>query len=275
MVHHHITDFTNAYANGPHIAGGERWPGVWEAAAAGFRAALPPDRQQLGLAYGPHPRQRLDLFHPDGPARGLVVFVHGGYWLRLTGAALSHLAAGPLAHGYAVAMPTYRLCPEVHIRDITGDIGAALTHAAGLVAGPIHLTGHSAGGQLATRMVTTTTPLAAEFAGRIRHVVSLSGVHDLRPLLATAMNADLKLDRAEALAESPALLEPRPGTRLTCWVGGAERSEFRRQNALLANIWTGLGAATAVVERPDEHHFTVVDALADPSSALVATLLSG
>ena len=57
-----------------------------------------------------------------------------------------------------------------------------------------------------------------------------------------ALNADLKLDEAEAFAESPALLRPIDGVRLTCWVGAGERAEFVRQNALLANIWTGLGA---------------------------------
>ena len=35
------------------------------------------------------------------------------------------------------------------------------------------------------------------------------------------------------------------GARITCWAGGGERAEFLRQNALLANIWTGLSATTA------------------------------
>ena len=69
------------------------------------------------------------------------------------------------------------------------------------------------------------------------------------------------------------LLEPVPGTKLVCWVGGAERAEFRRQNALLANVWTGLGAATAAYEATDKHHFSVVDDLEDPGSGLVSALL--
>ena len=90
----------------------------------------------------------------------------------------------------------------------------------------------------------------------------------------TAMNAELHIDRPEALAESPALLEPMENARVTCWVGGAERSEFIRQNALLANAWTGLGAATATVVEPDRHHFTIIDGLADPDHALTRTLLA-
>lgn len=90
----------------------------------------------------------------------------------------------------------------------------------------------------------------------------------------TAMNETLRIDEAEALAESPVLLRPIEGICLTCWVGGAERAEFVRQNALLANIWTGLGAETATVVEPDRHHFSVIDGLADPAHALTRCLLA-
>lgn len=89
------------------------------------------------------------------------------------------------------------------------------------------------------------------------------------------MNADLGLDAAGAAAESPALLEPMQGARIVCWVGAGERAEFVRQNALLANVWTGLGATTAAVEEPDRHHFDVIDGLADPEHPLTRTLLTG
>ena len=88
-----------------------------------------------------------------------------------------------------------------------------------------------------------------------------------------ALNADLKLDEAEAFAESPALLRPIEGVRLTCWVGAGERAEFVRQNALLANIWTGLGALTCAVEEPDRHHFNIIDGLTDPDHPMVRELL--
>ena len=63
------------------------------------------------------------------------------------------------------------------------------------------------------------------------------------------------------------------GARLTCWVGGAERSEFVRQNALLASIWTGLGAATATVVEPDRHHFNILDGLMDARHPLTLALV--
>ncbi|TKT82703.1 alpha/beta hydrolase [Aquamicrobium sp. LC103] len=276
MIRHGISDWDDAYANGVNIPGGDRWPAAWVEPAKAFRQKLlAAERARLDLRYGDAPRNRLDLFLPEGAPKGLVVFIHGGFWLKLDKSFWSHLAAGALAHGHAVAMPSYTLCPEVRIAGIVGEIGAAVVQAAGMVDGPVRLAGHSAGGHLATRMVSRTSPLPADIRARVVNTVSISGLHDLRPLMRTAMNEGLRLDAQEAYAESPALLEPLPGARLTCWVGAAERSEFVRQNALLANIWKGLGAETLAVEEPDRHHFNVVDGLADPDHPLTRTLLTG
>ncbi|MDN2565946.1 alpha/beta hydrolase [Aquibium sp. A9E412] len=275
MIHHAVADWDDAYANAPNIPGGERWPEAWVAPAARYRERLAAaGRAVLDVAYGPGARNRYDLFLPEAAPRGLVVFIHGGFWHRLDKSFWSHLAAGPVDSGYAVAMPAYTLCPDIRIAGITAEIGRAVAAAAERVDGPLFLTGHSAGGHLATRLVSDTTPLAAPVRRRVAHTVSISGVHDLRPLMATAMNATLRIDAAEARAESPALLGVEPGTRLTCWVGQAERAEFVRQNALLANAWTGLGARTAAHAEPDRHHFDVIDGLADARHPLTRTLLT-
>jgi arylformamidase len=276
VLEHHIADWDNAYANGSNIAGSDRWPAAWVEPAQAFRDALSAEgRARLDIAYGDKPRNRLDLFLPAATSKGLVVFVHGGYWKAFDKSFWSHLAAGAVDHGYAVAMPSYTLCPETRIAGITREIGAAIGKAAELVEGPLMLTGHSAGGHLVSRMVTATTPLAPEIAKRIRHVVSISGVHDLRPMMRTDMNATLAIDEAEALAESPTLLRPMDNARITCWVGGGERAEFLRQNALLANVWTGLGATTSTVVEPDRHHFSIIDGLADPQHPLTRALIAG
>jgi len=274
MIHRMISDWEDAYANRVNIPRGESWPERWPQLAAAFREELSAaGRARLDVPYGGQPRNRFDLFMPAEAPKGLVVYVHGGYWVSFDKSSWSHLARGALAHGHAVAMPSYTLCPQIRISGITREIGAAITTAAGMVDGPIFLTGHSAGGHLATRMISATSPLGGDVRARIRNTVSISGVHDLRPMMRLAMNADLKLDDAEASAESPVLLYPMQGVRLTCWVGAGERAEFIRQNALLANIWTGLGAVTAAVEEADRHHFSVVDGLTDPEHQLMRTLL--
>lgn len=275
MIYHHIEGWDDAYANGANIAQGERWPQAWVEPAQTFRETLAAQgRARLGLVYGDQPRNQFDLFLPEGTPKGLVVFVHGGFWLRLDRSFWSHLAAGPLAHGHAVAMPSYTLCPDIRIGGIVQEIGAAVEKAATMIDGPIRLTGHSAGGHLVSRMVCSTSPLLEATRARIANVVSISGVHDLRPMMRTKMNEGLRIDSAEAYAESPALLEPMPNARISCWVGAGERSEFIRQNALLANAWTGLGATTMTVEEPDRHHFNVIDGLSDPDHPLTRTLLT-
>ncbi|MCR4266973.1 alpha/beta hydrolase [Nitratireductor sp. ZSWI3] len=275
MFYRKITDWDDAYANGANIPGGERWPQAWVEPARAYRERLAAEgRAELDVAYGEGARNRFDLFRPEGKPAGLVVFIHGGFWLKLDKSFWSHLAAGAVDSGYAVAMPSYTLCPENTISGITAEIGLAVTAAAERIDGPLLLTGHSAGGHLATRMACTDSPLPAPVRARLRHVLSISGVHDLRPMMRTAMNEGLKIDEREALAESPALLSPLPDLRLTCWAGASERGEFLRQNALLANVWTGLGAVTAVVEEPDRHHFDVIDGLADSQHQMVRCLLT-
>jgi arylformamidase len=275
MSFHQISDWNDAYANGPNIPGGERWPVAWVQPAEAYRDELGASgRATLDIGYGERPRNRFDLFLPEGAPKGLVVFVHGGFWRALDKNFWSHFARGSVESGYAVAMPSYTLCPAARIFDITREVAVAIEQAASMVEGPLFLTGHSAGGHLVTRMISATSPLPEVVRTRIRHTVSISGVHDLRPMLKTAMNADLRIDDAEAQTESPALLQPLPGARVTCWVGSAERPEFIRQNALLANIWTGLGAQTCAIEEPGRHHFNVIDGLADPHHQMMRTLLS-
>lgn len=263
-----ITDWDDAYANAAYIPDAERFLSEWPVRTETLRAAVPP----IALRYGPGLRQVIDLYRPEAAVQGLTVIVHGGYWMRFSPDEFGFLAAGPLAHGQAVAMVRYTLAPEARIGAISAEIAAAIAAAAKEVPGPIRLTGHSAGGHLVTRMVCADV-LPEDLAGRIVHVVSVSGVHDLRPLLRTGMNATLHLDPGEANAESPALLQPREGVRVTCAVGGQERPEFIRQNDLLVNVWHGLGADMSALHLPGLHHFDVIDELADPEGALSRCLM--
>lgn len=262
-------DWEDAFANAAHIPGGALYPARWAARAAAFRASVP---GSCDIPYGDGPRARLDLFRPQGAARGLVVLVHGGFWLDFAPGDWSHLAAGALARGWAVALPGYPLAPAARIAQITAHVGRAIAHAAGLVAGPIRLAGHSAGGQLVTRMVCADSPLPGALRARITRVVSISGLHDLRPLRLHSMNARLRLDAAEARAESPALQPRHPGPAVTAWAGAAERPEFLRQSALLAEAWSTADAPVPLVTDPGRHHFDVIDGLCAPDHPLCQAL---
>jgi arylformamidase len=91
-------DFDRAYANGPFIPGAETFPPRWTREAAAFRAAMG-QRARTGIPYGSRPRNRLDLFLPEAAPHGLLVFVHGGYWLGFDREMWSHLASGAVARG--------------------------------------------------------------------------------------------------------------------------------------------------------------------------------
>ena len=276
MADNDVAYWDDAYTNGAYIPGGDAYPAKWAANAEAFRNEMSRDgRAELDQPYGSHPRERFDLFMREREPAGLFVFVHGGYWMRFDKSSWSHLAAGALTRGWAVALPSYTLCPEARIADIVAQVGRAVATIAARTTGPIRLAGHSAGGHLVSRLNCADSPLPAAVRERLAHTVSISGLHDLRPFLKTTMNNTLRLDATEAARESPALLLPQPGARVTCWVGSAERPEFLRQNALLANIWTGAGGRMAKHEAEGRHHFDVIEELADATSPLVSALLDG
>ena len=264
-------DLDTAYANAPFIPGAEGYAPAWAARAAAFRGAMGA-RARLDLPYGPGARQRFDLFLPEGAARGLMVFVHGGYWRAFGRGDWSHLAAGAVARGWAVALPGYTLAPGARIGRMTEEIAAALgAMAAEVPAVPIVLTGHSAGGHLAARMLCPDMagPLGA-VAGRLARVVPISPLSDLRPMVALSMNADWRLDAVEAAAESPALHRPRPGTEVHVWVGEEERPVFLDQARWLAHAW---GAPLTIAA--GRHHFDVIEDLSTADGALTAAALDG
>lgn len=258
-------ELDDAYANAAHIAGAEAFPPRWTAQARAFREELGA-RATLGVIYGASDRQAYDLFQPEQDPLGTVIFIHGGYWLKFDRSFWSHLAGGPLARGWAVAMPSYDLCPTVSIPDITRQIAQAVQHVAARTSGPISITGHSAGGHLAARMLDVALT-STDVARRLAAVVPISPVADLRPLLRTSMNADLRLNETTARAESPIFMRDRHPASVAVWVGAEERPVFLDQARWLAEAWQ---ADQVVV--PGRHHFDVIDALGDPESDLARRL---
>ena len=287
----------DAYDNSKSIGGSENLLHNWTEAAAQFRHRTRTEERLLpGISYGVGDRNCFDLFLPDNESKplGLVMFVHGGYWHRLGRENFSHLAHGPTARGWTVAIPSYDLCPQVGIADIAIQMAAALESAIEQSGGedkPVRLIGHSAGGHLVTRLVSgqftsagsltkagasssISTLLNPSVIQQIERVVSVSGLHDLRPLLNTSMNETLGLTQESASIESPALLCPVTNLPVTCWVGADELPELKRQTSLLANIWRGFGLPIEAIAEPNKNHFDVIEGLGMPTSPLVEKLLS-
>ena len=114
--------------------------------------------------------------------------------------------------------------------------------------------------------------------GRASAAVAISGVFDLAPLIPTSLNVALRLDEAEAAAQSP-IHWPVPdgstpgGTVLDCLVGADESPEFLRQSRMMADLWGVRGVDTRYEALPGLNHFTVLDPLFDPDSALVKRIV--
>jgi arylformamidase len=236
----------------------------WDRDAAAFRAGWPD--ATLDLPYGAGEREKLDLFRPGpGDDWPTAIFIHGGYWQALDRSFFSHCARGLLAHGVAVAVPSYDLCPAVPLAHIIAQMRAAVALLHRRSGRPVLATGHSAGGHLTAMLMATDWPALGLPARLVPAGLPISGLFELVPLLPTSIATALRLDRAEAEALSPALLPPPPCARLHAVVGGAESSEFIRQTRDFAERWGGGWEAL-----PGLNHFTVLEPLTDPNSALVA-----
>ena len=242
----------------------------WHRDAQAYRAAA--RGAEVGLSYGPSPRQTIELFPAQGDAgkAPLALFIHGGWWRTLHPDQFSQLAAGPNAHGITVAVAGYDLCPIVSIAAITDQMRAACLMLWRKRRQRVFIYGHSAGGHLAACMLATDWKALAPDAPAdlVPAAYAISGVFDLLPLTKITVNADLKLDEAEARRMSPVTWRVPAGRTLDAVVGSLESGEFLRQSKAIIDAWGAQGAATRYEEIAGTNHFTVVDPLADPYSAM-------
>lgn len=240
----------------------------WEAQSAATRERL---RGNLDIPVGPHPRQTVDVF-PAGDGAPLLVFIHGGYWRSLSKAMHSFIAEPFVARGVTVAMIGYGLCPDVTMDDLIGHAQTGLDwiidHAAdpgpsGFGADPrrLVLAGHSAGGHLATTLLSRNPD-------RALGAVSISGIYDLEPLRHFEVNDQLRLDADAARRLSPVHTVPAPAPLLVLALGSNETDEMHRQQADQARAWAAAGNAIQEFVEPGANHFSVVDRFADPDGAL-------
>ncbi len=268
-------DYEAEYNNRARVPEHRRYFLRWARDAENYRAeTLKRGCAELGLSYGDSPRQTIDLFLPEaGSTAPLAMFIHGGWWRSLDPSSFSHMARGLNAHGIAVAVAGYDLCPIVTIADIIEQIRRACAFLWQRFDRRLMIYGHSAGGHLAGAMIATDWaslyPKAPPDLVPVGYAIS--GVFDLTPLIGISVNQDLRLDAEEVRRASPAFWPLAPGRTFDAVVGALESSEFKRQSQLIVQAWQQ--GAAAYQEVAGTNHFTVIEPLADPKSAMVARLV--
>jgi arylformamidase len=271
-------DVERGYNNRAAVPEHPQWLARWTERS---HAAIETLRPARDVRYGTARNETLDLYVPRSAARGTLLFIHGGYWRALDKSDHGFVAPPFVDAGFAVAVINYDLCPAVSVATIVDQCRNALQWlvregpARGAQA-PIVVAGHSAGGHLTAMMYATDWRARGladmPFAGG----VSLSGVHDLTPLVQFSHNVDLRLDEAEARRLSPINYRPRVEAPLVVAVGADETSEFVRQTRLLWDAWPQRrpAGAQAPMEIPGRHHYSVVLDYTDAGSALTQATLA-
>lgn len=238
-----------------------------------YRAASP--KAELGISYGPSARQIIDFFPSAAATAPLAVFIHGGYWRSRDPSSYSHFAKILNANGISVAIAGYDLAPQVSIATIIEQMRAACLYLWRKHKRRLFVFGHSAGGHLTACMLATDwkTFDSSAPSDLVPAAYAISGVFDLMPLLHVSTNADFKLNETSARASSPVYWKVPAGRIFDAVVGGIESDEFIRQTRMIADEWAKLGVKTRYGEIEGANHFTVVEPLNDPNSAMSARLI--
>lgn len=228
---------------------------------------------RLDIAYGEEAGEKLDVFPTQAPGAPVLVFIHGGYWRALDKSDHSFVAPVFADEGALVVVPNYALCPAVSMERIALQMARSLAwvwrHAAEHGGDPsrIVVAGHSAGGHLAAMMSCCDWKSVGKDLPRdlVKGALSLSGLHELAPLMRTPfLQRDLRLD-ADAVRRLSPVNFPAPASPLYALVGSEESEEYKRQAAALREAW-GPRAVPVCEEVPGCHHFNILHELCDPES---------
>ena len=224
---------------------------------------------ELDVRYGDAPGETLDVFPSGQPGSPVLVFIHGGYWRALDKRDHSFVAPAFTREGACVVVPNYALCPDITVPGIAVQMVRAVSwvwrniHEFGGDASRITVAGHSAGGHLAALLATCewTAWDARLPADLLRSALSISGLHDLDPIMRTPfLQPSLQLTPRDVERASPARLPAPASTVLYAVAGGDESEEYHRQCALMREVW---GAQRVPVCEILEglNHFSILDSL--------------
>lgn len=231
---------------------------------------------KLDIRYGDGDNQKLDVFSCGDTTAATLVYFHGGYWQRGDKSIYSFLAVPFVAAGVNVIVAGYDLCPSVTITQISEQSREAVAcvyrraEEFGINKERITVMGHSAGGHITQMMMGTDWSQYADdlpknlvFAG-----IPVSPLSLLEPVrLTVGLNTGIRMDEAEAEAESP-MLNHHPVTNAAQMVvvGGAETDEFHRQAQMYHDAFKTAERSMELYIVPDVDHFDELNVLADPAS---------
>lgn len=238
-------------------------------------------RMQSGIAYGEHPRQRLDLYLPlaaDKPAP-VVVFIHGGRWREGAREDYRFLAQALTSIGAVVVIPDYRLFPEAHFPAFVEDNARAVRWTADHIAaeggdpGRIFVMGHSAGAQIAALLALDPRYLQAQgFDNRsLRGLIGLAGAYDFLPF-SSADAAEVFADVADLRLTQPINFACNPHPPLLLLYGTADTTVKPGNSIRLAERIRACGGTVEIHAYPRITHIGIIAALWSPARGSAPTL---
>jgi arylformamidase len=194
----------------------------------------------------------VDVTGVRRPHAPLLMFIHGGYWQKLSAADSLFNGHDAMAEGIALHAVEYTLAPHASIAQMIDecitDVSRTITE---LEPTRVILAGSSAGAHLVA-MCTRDEFIASHVDG----VALLSGIYDVRPLVVTPTNDPLHLTTESAVEISPQLLPlPYAVPHALLAVGGHEPPEFIRQNAEFGERLLNEGSAVQILVEEHLDHF--------------------
>lgn len=230
----------------------------------------------LDVRYAEGEKQKLDVYSCGDAEASTLVYFHGGYWQRGDKSIYSFLAQPFVNAGVNVVVVGYDLCPAVTITRISEEAREALAYiwrnAADLSINRSRITvmGHSAGGHITEMMMGTNWPALVDDLPRnlVGTGIPISPLSLLEPVRRTnGLNSGIRMDAAEAEAQSPMLNHPplTDAPQLVV-VGGAETDEFHRQAQMYVDAFSNETRSMELYVVPGVDHFDELNVLADPAS---------
>lgn len=228
-----------------------------------------PPYESVELAYGPHPRQRLDLYRPKAAQGALpvVVFFYGGGWEAGDKAGYRFAALALVEQGFVVAVPDYRVYPEVRFPTFLEDSAKAVAFVraeAGRHGGDpnrLFLMGHSAGAYNAAMLALDERLLAAEGVppSAISGMVGLAGPYDFLPL--TSATLQTIFAQPDMTKTQPITFARKEAPPMLLATGDGDGTVYPRNTRNLGRRLTELGASVETIEYAGLGHAGIVIAL--------------